>query len=107
VSGARWREVVTPPPPPALAAAVEAQLDHQDDVTPELYLEAAERLLAALLKDGCTSRESALDLLVADALVTYAFEAAADEPARIIERAHRAMVRIAAFAVDAAPPSTA
>jgi hypothetical protein len=99
---ARWRDAVSPPPPPALAAAVEAQLDSRDDPTPEAYLEAAERLLAALLRDGCTSRDSALDLLVADALVTYAFEAASSEdPAQIIERAHDAMRRIAAFA---APP---
>jgi hypothetical protein len=95
----RWRDAVTPAPPPTLAAAVESQLERQDDVTPEEYLEAAERLLAALLRDGCISRDSALDLLVADALVTYAFEAASDRtPARIIDLAHGAMVRIAAFA---------
>ena len=96
---ARWRDAVTPPPPAALAAAVEAHLPSPDAVTPEEYLEAAERLLAALLKDGCISRENALDLLVADALVTYAFEAASDEPpARIIDLGRRAMERIAAFA---------
>ena len=100
---ARWRDAVTPPPPPALAAAVEAHLASPDAVTPDAYLEAAVRLLAALLKDGCISRENALDLLVADALVTYAFEAASnDPPASIIERAHRAMIRIAAFAAPAA-----
>jgi hypothetical protein len=96
---ARWRDAVTPPPPAALAAAVEAHLASPDPVTPDAYLEAAVRLLAALLKDGCISRENALDLLVADALVTYAFEAASNEtPADIIERAQRAMTRIAAFA---------
>lgn len=101
---ARWRDAVTPPPPAALAAAVEAQLASPEAVTPEAvtpeaYLEAAERLLAALLKDGCISRENALDLLVADALVTYAFEAASDgTPAQIIELGSRAMASIAAFA---------
>jgi hypothetical protein len=100
---ARWRDAVTPPPPATLAAAVEAHLESPDAITPDDYLEAAERLLAALLKDGCISRENALDLLVADALVTYAFEAASDKaPADIIDRAHRAMVRIAAFAVPTA-----
>lgn len=95
----RWRDAVTPPPPAALAAAVESHLASPDDVTPEAYVEAAERLLAALLEQGCVSRENALDLLVADALVTYAFEAASDEtPAAFIRRAHNAMVRIAAFA---------
>ena len=93
---ARWRDAVTPPPPAALAAAVESHLASPnpvapDAVTPAAYLEAAERLLAALLEHGCVSRENALDLLVADALVTYAFEAASDEtPAAIIERAHDA-----------------
>jgi hypothetical protein len=107
VTHARWRDAVSPPPPPALAAAVEARLDARDPTppTPEAYLEAAERLLAALLREGCTSRESALDLLVADALVTYAFEAASSEnPAQIIERAHDAMKRIAAFAVPPEKP---
>jgi hypothetical protein len=99
VTRARWRDAVTPPPPAALAAAVEAHLASPDEVTPEAYLEAAERLLAALLKDGCISRENALDLLVADALVTYAFEAASDHtPAQIIALGARAMVNIAAFA---------
>jgi hypothetical protein len=99
VTRARWRDAVTPSPPAALAAAVEAHLTSPDEVTPEDYLEAAERLLAALLKDGCISRENALDLLVADALVTYAFEAASDQtPAQLIALAARATVTIAAFA---------
>jgi len=107
VTHPRWRDAVTPPPPAALAAAVESHLASpdattSDAVSPEAYLEAAERLLAALLKQGCVSRENALDLLVADALVTYAFEAASDDtPAAIIQRAHDAMVRIAAFAAPA------
>ena len=95
----RWRDAVTPSPPAALAAAVEAQLDTPEAVTPDAYLEAAERLLAALLKEGCISRENALDLLVADALVTYAFEAASDQPpAQIIALGRDAMINIAAFA---------
>jgi hypothetical protein len=99
VTRARWRDAVTPPPPAALAAAVESHLASPDEVTPEAYLEAAVRLLAALLKDGCISRENALDLLVADALVTYAFEAASDQtPAQIIALGRNAMINIAAFA---------
>ena len=100
MTNARWRDAVTPPPPAALAAAVESHLASPDEVTPEVYLEAAEQLLAALLKQGCISRENALDLLVADALVTYAFEAASDQtPAQIIALGTRAMANIAAFAV--------
>lgn len=64
----------------------------------ELCLAAGEMLLAELLRDGCASRQSALDLLAVDALVTYAFEAAAAEPGMLDGRAHRAMVGISALA---------
>jgi hypothetical protein len=98
-----WLAEMTPTPPPVLAARVEAvvgpRVGPSGVPSPEAYLDAAEELLATLISDGCVSRSSALDLLVADALVTYAFEVAADEPARVAERAERAMARIAAFAV--------
>ena len=100
-----WLAKHTPPPPPVLAERVEAIVGPRVGAngggvpSPEAYLDAAEELLATLISDGCVSRSSALDLLVADALVTYAFEVAADEPARVAERAERAMARIAAFAV--------
>ena len=66
--------------------------------TAESYLAAGELLLTGLLSADCTSRDCALDLLTADALVTYAFELAADDPSRITERAQRAMARLAALA---------
>jgi hypothetical protein len=98
-----WLAKHTPTPPPVLAARVEAlvgpRVGMSGTPSPEAYLDAAEELLATLISDGCVSRRSALDLLVADALVTYAFEVAADEPARVAERAERAMARIAAFPV--------
>jgi hypothetical protein len=61
-------------------------------------LSAAEHELARLLHGGCDHREMALDLLAIDALVTYAFEAAAEDPARLDARAGEAMTRIAALA---------
>ena len=61
-------------------------------------LDAAERAVARLLREQCTSRAAALDLLAADALATYAFELAADDPDRIPELAARAMARFAALA---------
>lgn len=64
---------------------------------PEACLEAGERLLDELLTSGSTTRSTALDLLAVDALITYAFQAAADDPARLEERAARAMKRIAAL----------
>jgi hypothetical protein len=48
------------------------------------------------------ARESALDLLAADACVTYAFEAAADEPAKLGARAEAAKVKIANVAMGVA-----
>jgi hypothetical protein len=66
--------------------------------TPESYLAAGEWLLTRLLSGDCTSRDCALDLLAADALVTYAFELAANDPAGIGERAQQATARLAALA---------
>lgn len=67
------------------------------DELPEICLAAAERLVANLLKSGSTSRDTALDLLTADALVTYAFEAASTHPETIAQRTEQAMQRIAAL----------
>ena len=68
---------------------------------------AASAILRPLLADEAAGREAALDLLAADALVTYAFEAASAEPHRLDERASMAMRAIAALAVPGSPPSSA
>lgn len=65
----------------------------------DLFLTAGEGLLSLLLLEGRTSRETALDLLCADALVTYAFEAGSDDPASLQRRAERAMARISHLSV--------
>lgn len=75
-------------------------------VSPETFLLAAERLFERKLRSGCVERASALELLVVDALVTYAFERASDDPERIEERAHRAMLALAAFGTGVAAPAT-
>ena len=49
--------------------------------TPTELLEAAQSLLERVLKTECAERESALDLLTADALVTYALELANENSA--------------------------
>lgn len=94
-----WMARLEPAPPPALHARlrelVSADADRPVAEAPEVCLAAGERLLDALLASGSTSRATALDLLAVDSLITYAFQAAADEPARLEERAARAMVRIA------------
>jgi len=96
-------------PPAALRERLQRALgttaDTPLDEAPERLLDAAEGIVASLIAGNATTRESALDLLVADALVTYAFEAGADDVGRLVERAERATERIARL--GAALPVTA
>ena len=96
-----WLSSLHPAPPPALGARIAELLDpsvHMPaDGVPEVCLEAGERLLSELLTSGSTEQPTALDLLAVDALVTYAFQAAADAPTRIESRAALAMQRISAL----------
>jgi hypothetical protein len=66
--------------------------------TPDVCIAAAEGLLRELLTRPTAGRESALDLLTVDALVTYAFEAASDDPPSLATVAAQAMTRLAATA---------
>jgi hypothetical protein len=103
--GAAWVAAQQPPPPDALAARVREALgaagrpsgdDPADRAT--ACLGAAEALLGRLVAAGATgtrSREAALDLLAADALVTYAFEAASDAPATLPALARDAILCLA------------
>lgn len=52
-------------------------------------------LLDRMLASSAAGRDHALDLLAVDSLVTYAFQAAADNPSQIEGRAAAAMARIA------------
>ena len=94
-----WLAMRTPAPPPQLMHRVRAALgggtDDDAHRAADRCVDAAERVVAQLLADGRTGRESAADLLAADALVTYAFEAAGDDPGRLVDRAQNAMVRLA------------
>jgi hypothetical protein len=96
-----WLENLRPTPPAALVARLSELLQPYADLpahrVPDVCLEAGEQLLAALLTAGSTERGTALDLLAADALVTYAFQAAADTPGQIETLASRAMQRISAL----------
>jgi hypothetical protein len=65
------------------------------DVSEQL-VRAGERLLASLVVPrAAADRQGALDLLAADAAVTWAFEKAADDPQTVAVRAADAMRRIA------------
>ena len=96
-----WLRAREPQPPAALSARLDAVLGESlcasAEQLPEIFLAAGERLVSDLLLSNSTSRDSALDLLTADALMTYAFEAASDTPSSINARATDAMTRIAAL----------
>lgn len=91
-----WLASRNPPPPPALAARInEAVAAFPGDDQPfDVLVDAAQAILATLP----AGRQGALDLLAADALLTYAFEVSAEECASIAERADSAISRIASLA---------
>ena len=94
-----WLRGRAPVAPAELAARIEALAAPFEDLgggRPAQCLAAAERGLVLLLAKGTGHRGSALDLLAVDALVTYAFEAACEDPAGIPDLAHEAMGRLAA-----------
>ena len=96
-----WLQSRTPPPPAAMTArVVEALGGRADEDASETFtacLDAAAALLEELLREEDLGRDSAIDLLAADALVTYAFEAAAADADELTDRAGAAMTRIAAL----------
>lgn len=77
-----WLSARTDAPPPALAARLREiladSLDQPAGRVPEACLAAAEATLATLLHGRRFARDGALDLLAADALMTYAFEASGE-----------------------------
>lgn len=101
-----WLDTRRPAPPAALGAEVRRALGPalggDASTIREASLAAAELLLADALAAGCRDRAQAIGLLAADALVTYAFEAAADEPESLGERAAAAVTRLARLAASPA-----
>jgi hypothetical protein len=99
-----WLRQRTPTPPPELSARIQQTLGERcgadASATPDVCIAAAEGLLRELLTRPTVGRESALDLLTVDALVTYAFEAASDDPDSLATLATEAMTRLAATAQE-------
>ena len=98
---ADWLDTRDPAPPPAIARRIRELVPggaSSPDELADAYLRAGEHLLDQVLHRDCAARENALDLLVADALVTYAFEMASADPRGLERRAAGAMSRIAALA---------
>lgn len=96
-----WLDARNPSGPAALRARIDdalgAAANGESATTASACLAAAETIVEELMLRDCTSRESALDLLAADALVTYAFEAASESPLQLVERATQAMMRMASL----------
>ena len=97
-----WLQSRAPAPPDAMLARVVAALGRRADEdaarASALCLEAAVDRLEQLLAQDPIGRDSAFDLLAVDALVTYAFEAAASDVDQLDERAKSAMRRLGALA---------
>jgi hypothetical protein len=82
-------------PPEELTTAMRNALNNNPNPTAPEVLEAAERLLDRVLRTDCETRESALELLTVDALMTHALEIAAKDPKAMQDFPEQAMQRIA------------
>jgi hypothetical protein len=93
-----WLDSRTPAAPAALADALRAELASELDApfaeAPGALLRAGERVLERVLRAEPQTPDVAPDLLLADALVTYAFEAVAESAAGAEQLADEAMRRL-------------
>jgi hypothetical protein len=95
-----WLRQREPEPPPVLArriAEFAAPFDAQERDAADGCLAAATSALGRVLGAQAGSRDSAVDLLAVDALVTYAFEAAAASPDRIPPLGREAMLGLSSL----------
>jgi hypothetical protein len=94
-----WLSRRTPPPPEELATAIREALRARnitsDAPSSMELLETAQSLLKKVLETECEAREAALDLLTADALVTYALEVGNDDPKQSGDFPERALETLA------------
>ena len=101
-----WLHSRTPRPPVALSERIDALVGgrdaHSATSIPETLQAAGDTLLADLLQRQASSRDSALDLLAADALMTYTMESAAVHVVTLGSRAELAMSHISAI-LDESP----
>lgn len=83
-----WLAARNPPPPAPLLAAVVGRVDVNRSMGPDELMEAGQALLAASSEAPGRVRSSAFSLLLADAFVTWACEAALemDDPDEALRR---------------------
>lgn len=95
-----WLETRTPAPPPRLLHRIVEILgpSANAEAGSAVLVQAAERLLRDLTTHASLGRDSALDLLAVDALVTYAFEYAAASPETLLAATTDAIERLGAIA---------
>lgn len=93
-----WLRERSPRPPERLSERIDAALGDRGDAdrihAEVACLDAADLLLREVLIRESSGRDSALDLLTVDALVTYAFEAAGERPESLQAHASRAIVQL-------------
>jgi len=87
-----------PPAPEELSAAMRRALNDNPSPTAADVLEAAIRLLDQVLGTDCESRDSALDLLTVDALMTQAVAIASQDEKLMDGFFDEAMRRVASRA---------
>lgn len=96
-----WLDARDPAPPAALADALRSELAAELHLpfshAPGTLLKAGERVLERVLRAEPQTPAVAPDLLLADALVTYAFEAVAESAADADRLARDAMARLGAM----------
>ncbi len=92
-----WLAERRPAPPPALRAYLEAAAAEPlpEAPLPEQLVALGQRALARVTARVDGGRELALDLLAADAFVTYAFEAQAEADVRGLAALAERVVRVA------------
>ena len=85
-----WLDTRRPAPPAVLRAHLEAAVTDRAEALPDHLAALGGALLARVVATPAGGRELALDLLAADAFVTYAFEAQAEaDAARLAPLAER------------------
>lgn len=92
MSDAAWVAARGAGVPPALADRVRSAAAQSNDL-----VNAAAETLNHVLHAEKMTRSQALDLLTADALATYAFERAAEQPASLVTLANDAMRQFGAL----------
>jgi hypothetical protein len=99
-----WLASRNPPPQPRLAArlaaAIPASAESASGELSRSFIASAAAILRETIDSPAAGRNgtAALDLLAADALITYALEAAAEDCETFAERADEMIARLSAVA---------